>query len=40
MFRVPVLTLGKAEDTPPSQENIECVRFDAVLPQLSVHLLR
>ena len=40
MFRMPLLSLGKAEDSPPSKDNIEVVRFDSVLPQLSVHLLR
>lgn len=40
MFRIPLLSVGKAEDPPISQENVETVRFDVDLPQLSVHLLR
>lgn len=40
MFRVPLLTFGKAEDSIPSKEDIESVRFDSLLPQMSVHLLR
>jgi hypothetical protein len=40
MFRMPFLSLGKAEDAPHTQKDFEVVRFDADLPQLSVHLLR
>jgi hypothetical protein len=40
MFRMPLLTVGKAEDAPHQQKEVEIVRFDVDLPQLSVHLLR
>lgn len=40
MFRIPLLTLGKSEEAPPQQENVDKVRFDALLPQCSLHLLR
>lgn len=40
MFRMPFLSVGKAEDAPHTQKDVEVVRFDVDLPQLSVHLLR
>ena len=40
MFRLPFLSVGKAEDAPHTQKDVELVRFDVDLPQLTVHLLR
>ncbi len=40
MFRVPLLTLGKSEQVFAQKEDEEQIRFDLIIPQMSLHLLR
>jgi hypothetical protein len=41
MFRLPLLTVGKSEDILIAKgEEVEEIKFDLIIPQISLHLLK